>query len=84
MSNNNNLDTNSSWKKKDVFSLLSCAAQIIIPGSATDSGRLLPQLDSQHPDPIVLNGGIPDETVFPVDYLADIFTKTIKNINVVK
>tara|TARA_Y100000996_G_scaffold401980_1_gene373455 strand:- start:574 stop:1836 length:1263 start_codon:yes stop_codon:yes gene_type:complete len=79
MSNNNNLDTNSSWKKKDVFSLLSSAAQIIIPGSATDSGRLLPQLDSQHPDPIVLNGGIPDETVFPVDYLADIFTKTIKN-----
>ena len=48
-------------------------------GSATDSGRLLPQLDSGHSDPIVLNGGIPDETVFPVDYLADIFTKIIKN-----
>ena len=50
-----------------------------VPGSATDSGRLLPQLDTDHPDPIVLNGGIPDETVFPVDYLADVFTKIIKN-----
>jgi len=79
MSNKNNFDTNSGWKKKDVFSLLSSAAQIIVPGSATDSGRLLPQLDSGHSDPIVLNGGIPDETVFPVDYLADIFTKIIKN-----
>ncbi|MBI15856.1 MAG: hypothetical protein CL782_06420 [Chloroflexi bacterium] len=75
----NNSNNSSAWKNFDVISMLSSAAQIIVPGSATDSGRLLPQLDTDHPDPIVLNGGIPDETVFPVDYLADVFTKIIKN-----
>ena len=74
----NNSKFTSNWLNVDASSLLSTAAQIMMPGSVTDSGRLFPQLDTTHPDPIVLNGGIPDETVFPVDYLAEVFSKTIK------
>ena len=71
----NNSKFTSNWLNVDASSLLSTAAQIMMPGSVTDSGRLFPQLDTTHPDPIVLNGGIPDETVFPVDYLAEVFSK---------
>jgi len=39
----NNSNHSSAWKNFDVISMLSSAAQIIVPGSATDSGRLLPQ-----------------------------------------
>ena len=74
----NNSKFTSNWLNLDVSSFLSTAAQTMMPGSVTDSGRLLPQLNTTHPDPILLNGGIPDETVFPVDYLAEMFSKTIK------
>jgi len=76
--NNNDLSFDSNWQNLDIYSFLSSAAQIIAPGSITDSGRLLPNTETSHPNPIVLNAGIPDETVFPIDYLANTFTKIIK------
>jgi len=66
------------WSSLDVESLLSEAAQGIEAGSATDSGRF-GKIPTNHPDPIFLAGGIPDDTALPIDDLIQGFTKAIKN-----
>ena len=47
----------SEWKGIDVDYLLSSGARNIGAGSATDAGRFW-RLPTEHPDPIVLAGGI--------------------------
>tara|TARA_Y100000590_G_scaffold270384_2_gene303632 strand:+ start:11695 stop:12963 length:1269 start_codon:yes stop_codon:yes gene_type:complete len=57
--------------------LLSDAAKGIGAGSATDAGRFW-RLPTEHPDPIVLAGGIPDDTALPIKDLIESFSKSIE------
>ena len=68
----------SEWKGVDVDHLLSSGARNIGAGSATDAGRFW-RLPTEHPDPIVLAGGIPDDTALPVEDIIKGFTKAIEN-----
>ncbi|MCH9011116.1 MAG: PLP-dependent aminotransferase family protein [Chloroflexi bacterium] len=54
------------WAQRDLSELLSTSAKSIGAGSATDAGRSW-RLPTDHPDPIVLAGGIPDAPTLPVD-----------------
>ena len=54
------------WAHRDLSELLSTSAKSIGAGSATDAGRSW-RLPTDHPDPIVLAGGIPDAPTLPVD-----------------
>ena len=68
----------SEWKGVDVDHLLSSGARNIGAGSATDAGRFW-RLPTEHPDPIVLAGGIPDDTALPVEDIIKGFTNAIEN-----
>ena len=69
----------SQWKSLDIEKeLLSEAARSIGAGSATDAGRFW-RLPTEHPDPIILAGGIPDDTALPTEDLIDSFSKSIKD-----
>ena len=69
----------SQWKSLDIErELLSEAARGIGAGSATDAGRFW-RLPTEHPDPIILAGGIPDDTALPTEDLIDSFSKSIKD-----
>ncbi len=54
------------WSQADLNGLLSTSAKSIGAGSTTDAGRPW-RLPTEHPDPIVLAGGIPDAPTLPVD-----------------
>ena len=69
----------SQWQSADIENdLLSEAARSIGAGSATDAGRFW-RLPTEHPDPIVLAGGIPDDTALPTEDLIDSFSKSIRD-----
>lgn len=68
----------SRWSDNDINELLSAGAQSIGAGSATDAGRSWSR-PTDHPDPIVLAGGIPDDTVLPTADLVEGFSSAIKN-----
>lgn len=67
----------SRWSNTSIESLLSSAARGISAGNATDAGRMW-RLPTEHPDPIVLAGGVPDETFMPLEKIIDGLTKAIK------
>ena len=67
----------SRWSNTSIESLLSSAARGISAGNATDAGRMW-RLPTEHPDPIVLAGGVPDETFMPLKKIIDGLTKAIK------
>ena len=67
------------WQSLDIENdLLSDAARGIGAGSATDAGRFW-RLPTDHPDPIVLAGGIPDDTALPTKDLVESFSKSIES-----
>ena len=68
----------SRWSNTSIESLLSSAARGISAGNATDAGRMW-RLPTDHPDPIVLAGGVPDETFMPLDKLVDGLTRAIEH-----
>ena len=69
----------SQWQSLDIENdLLSEAARSIGAGSATDAGRFW-RLPTEHPDPIVLAGGIPDDTALPTEDLINSFSKSIRD-----
>ena len=68
----------SRWSDNDINELLSAGAQSIGARSATDAGRSWSR-PTDHPDPIVLAGGIPDDTVLPTADLVEGFSSAIKN-----
>ena len=67
----------SRWSNTSIESLLSSAARGISAGNATDAGRMW-RLPTEHPDPIVLAGGVPDETFMPLENIIAGLTKAIK------
>ena len=67
------------WQSLDIENdLLSEAARSVGAGSATDAGRFW-RLPTEHPDPFVLAGGIPDDTALPTEDLIDSFSKSIRD-----
>ena len=61
-------DVQMRWEAVDIRDLLSESALSIGAGSPTDAGRSW-RLPTEHPDPIILAGGIPDAPTLPVDDL---------------
>jgi len=78
MSVHNSDATISEWKDVNIDQLISSGARNIGVGSATDAGRFW-RLPTEHPDPIVLAGGIPDDTALPVNDIIKGFTNAIEN-----
>ena len=68
----------SRWTPNQVGALLSSAARGISAGNATDAGRMW-RLPTDHLDPIVLAGGVPDNNAMPLQDINDALTKTIEN-----
>ena len=66
------------WSSIPIEDLLSTAARGISAGNATDAGRMW-RLPTDHPDPIVLAGGVPDETFMPLEKIIDGLTRAIKD-----
>ena len=67
----------SRWTPIQVEALLSSAARGISAGNATDAGRMW-RLPTDHLDPIVLAGGVPDDNAMPLQDINDALTKTIE------
>jgi len=68
----------SRWAAIQVEKLLSSAARGISAGNATDAGRMW-RLPTDHLDPIILAGGVPDDDAMPLQDINDALTKTIEN-----
>ncbi len=64
------------WQDADVRDFLSKSARTIGAGSATDAGGFA-RLPTQHAEPIVLGGGIPDAPTLPVDDLREAFDRVL-------
>ena len=77
MATSNKPNYSSLWKSNRVDSLLSERARNISKGNDTDAGRMW-RLPTDHPDPIVLAGGIPDDTVLPTSELTQGLAKAIE------
>ena len=78
MATSNKPNYASQWKPADVDDLLSERTKNIGKGNDTDAGRMW-RLPTDHPDPIVLAGGIPDDTVLPTGHLIHGITSAIEN-----
>ena len=78
MNNSEQNKISSRWVSIPVEGLLSSAARGISAGNATDAGRMW-RLPTDHPDPIVLAGGVPDDKAMPLQDITDALTKTIEN-----
>ena len=77
MATSNKPNYASQWKSADVDNLLSERTRSIGKGNDTDAGRMW-RLPTDHPDPIVLAGGIPDDTVLPTQHLIHGITNAIE------
>ena len=74
----NNLSSKLQWESIDLNSLLSKRTRNIGKGNDTDAGRMW-RLPTDHPDPIVLAGGIPDDTVLPIADLIQGIVNAVEN-----
>ena len=79
MATSNKPNYASQWKPADVDDLLSERTKNIGKGNDTDAGRMW-RLPTDHPDPIVLAGGIPDDTVLPTGHLIHGITLSLIHI----
>ena len=77
MATSNKPNYSSLWESNGVDTLLSERARNISKGNDTDAGRMW-RLPTDHPDPIVLAGGIPDDTVLPTSALTHGIAKAIE------
>lgn len=65
-----------SWQETDVRELLNESALSIGAGSPTDAGRFW-RMPTEHPDPIVLAGGIPDGPTLPVEDIREALVRVL-------